>query len=102
MWMASSHATDPCTLCLAVTQVAIMTSDAKGNHERMAALLEQSGWFGRGRSAFRAFRQPMVPVMSVEAGEWLLSGELTPMMKPGGHGAIWKLMKVGMGQPGRW
>ena len=38
-------------------------------------------------------RQPLVPVMNVESGEWLLSDQLQPMTKPGGHGAIWKLMK---------
>ncbi len=34
----------------------------------------------------------MVPVINSETGRWLLSDALTPMMKPGGHGAIWKLM----------
>ena len=34
----------------------------------------------------------MVPVLSVEDGRWLLSEQLEVMMKPGGHGAIWKLM----------
>jgi hypothetical protein len=35
------------------TPVAIMTSAAKGNHQRVAALLERAGWFGRGRDSFR-------------------------------------------------
>ena len=39
------------------------------------------------------FRQPLVPVMNIETGEWLLSDPLQPMTKPGGHGAIWKLMR---------
>ena len=34
----------------------------------------------------------MVPVVSAEDGQWLLPEPLRPMMKPGGHGAIWKLM----------
>lgn len=34
----------------------------------------------------------MVPVVGAEAGRWPLAGALAPMMKPGGHGAIWKLM----------
>ena len=34
----------------------------------------------------------MVPVVSAEDGQWLLPKLLSPMMKPGGHGAIWKLM----------
>ncbi len=40
----------------------------------------------------RLFRQPMVPVVGADEGRWPLAGALAPMMKPGGHGAIWKLM----------
>jgi len=35
----------------------------------------------------------LVPVISVEDGQWLLSSPLQLMAKPGGHGAIWKLMR---------
>ena len=35
------------------TPVALMTSDAKGNHGRVQALLEHLGYFGRGADAFR-------------------------------------------------
>ncbi|GAX76097.1 hypothetical protein CEUSTIGMA_g3540.t1 [Chlamydomonas eustigma] len=76
-----------------VTPVAIMTSEAKGNDTRMHQLMESQRWFGRGKDAFRLFRQPLVPVMNVENGKWLLSDQLHPMTKPGGHGAIWKLLK---------
>ena len=34
----------------------------------------------------------MVPVVSAKSGKWVLPGACAPMMKPGGHGAIWKLM----------
>ena len=34
----------------------------------------------------------MVPVVCVDDGRWLLTAPLKLMMKPGGHGAIWKLM----------
>ncbi len=34
----------------------------------------------------------MVPVVGADEGRWPLAGALAPMMKPGGHGAIWKLM----------
>lgn len=37
-------------------------------------------------------RQPLVPVISVADGRWLLDTPLNPTLKPGGHGAIWKLM----------
>ncbi len=48
-----------------VTPVAIMTSDAKGNHERVVALLEEHDWFGRGRDSFRYV------VMVVFWGVWV-------------------------------
>ncbi len=35
------------------TPVAVMTSAAKGNQWRVQQLFEASGWFGRGRGAFR-------------------------------------------------
>jgi hypothetical protein len=34
----------------------------------------------------------MVPVIDAVDGRWLLTGSCKVMMKPGGHGAIWKLM----------
>ena len=37
-------------------------------------------------------RQPLVPVVDAADGRWLLTRPLGLMMKPGGHGAIWKLM----------
>ena len=40
----------------------------------------------------RLFSQPMVPVVGAEDGRWLVPRPLAPCMKPGGHGAIWKLM----------
>lgn len=70
-----------------------MTSDAKGNHQRMMALMERLAWLGRGKDAYRLFRQPLVPVLSVGDGKWLLDGPMQPMTKPGGHGVIWKLMR---------
>lgn len=34
-----------------------------------------------------------MPVLGVADGKWLLGGPMKPMAKPGGHGAIWKLMR---------
>jgi hypothetical protein len=76
-----------------VTPLAIMTSDAKGNDRRIRALLEAAGWYGRGRETVRLVRQPLVPVLDASDGRWLLSAPLEPAMKPGGHGAIWKLLR---------
>ncbi|KAL7214746.1 hypothetical protein ACSBR1_027016 [Camellia fascicularis] len=74
-----------------ITPVAIMTSSAKNNHERITSLCERLGWFGRGRSHFKLFEQPLVPAVSAEDGQWLVTRQFMPVCKPGGHGVIWKL-----------
>ncbi|KAH9612052.1 hypothetical protein KSS87_005833 [Heliosperma pusillum] len=74
-----------------ITPVGIMTSAAKNNHERIRTLLDKLQWFGRGRSKFNLFEQPLVPAISAQDGEWLISEPFTPVCKPGGHGVIWKL-----------
>lgn len=35
--------------------------------------------------------QPLVPAVSAEEGEWLVSKPFSLVCKPGGHGVIWKL-----------
>ncbi|QDZ18034.1 UTP--glucose-1-phosphate uridylyltransferase [Chloropicon primus] len=74
------------------TPIAIMTSDAKGNHEHITQLCKDNDWFGRRSDCFSLFRQPLVPVVNGQDGKWLVSGKFEILMKPSGHGAIWKLM----------
>ncbi|XP_031109281.1 UTP--glucose-1-phosphate uridylyltransferase 3, chloroplastic [Ipomoea triloba] len=74
-----------------IIPVAIMTSAAKNNHKRITSLCEKHSWFGRGRSNFIFFEQPLVPAVSAKDGQWLASGPFLPVCKPGGHGVIWKL-----------
>lgn len=74
-----------------ITPVAIMTSSAKNNHERITSLCEKLEWFRRGRSSFQLFEQPVVPAVSVENGQWVIMKPFAPVCKPGGHGVIWKL-----------
>ncbi|PON86562.1 UTP--glucose-1-phosphate uridylyltransferase family [Trema orientale] len=74
-----------------ITPVAIMTSSAKNNHERITSLCKKLGWFGRGKSSFQLFEQPLVPSVSAEDGQWLVSKPFSLVCKPGGHGVIWKL-----------
>lgn len=33
-----------------------------------------------------------MPVVSAEDGQWVAPQAMQPMLKPGGHGALWKLM----------
>lgn len=35
--------------------------------------------------------QPLVPVVAAIDGRWLISKRFSPVCRPGGHGAIWKL-----------
>lgn len=74
-----------------ISPVAIMTSSAKNNHKHITSLCENLRWFGRGRSSFKLFEQPLVPSVSAEDGQWLVTGKFIPVCKPGGHGVIWKL-----------
>ena len=84
-----------------VTPIAIMTSMAKGNHRRISKFMNDSNWFGRGSDNFRLFEQPLVPVLTTRGGQWVseTSSEDNSKnyscdiaLKPGGHGALWKLM----------
>ncbi|HSX13955.1 MAG TPA: UTP--glucose-1-phosphate uridylyltransferase, partial [Chlamydiales bacterium] len=73
-----------------VTPIAMMTSLEKKNHFHIEEMLEKQHFFGRPRESIRTFTQPLVPVVN-EKGEWLLTDDLKLVLKPGGHGAIWKL-----------
>ncbi|KAF7124023.1 hypothetical protein RHSIM_Rhsim12G0073000 [Rhododendron simsii] len=74
-----------------VIPVAIMTSSAKNNHERITSLCERLGGFGRGRSLFQFFEHSLLPAVGAEDGQWLVTRQFMPVCKPGGHGVIWKL-----------
>ena len=74
------------------TPIAVMTSMAKGNHNRVMQLFQANNWFGRGQESFKLFQQPMVPMVKADDGRWAMSGPCELVMKPGGHGVIWKLM----------
>lgn len=75
-----------------VTPIAIMTSFEKKNHEHVLKILEENHMFGRPKDSIRVFTQPLVPTID-EEGKWCLKGPLSPLFKPGGHGAIWKVAK---------
>lgn len=72
------------------TPVAMMTSKEKNNHQHILDICEENGWFGRGEESFRFFCQPSVPAVN-KSGDWCLQGSLKLILKPGGHGAIWRL-----------
>ena len=72
------------------TPIAIMTSLEKNNHHHVLTICEEFAWFGRRKESFHIFTQPLVPAVDQE-GNWCLLGPLVPLLKPGGHGALWKL-----------
>lgn len=74
------------------TPIAMMTSSEKDNHRQIVSLCKERGWFGRPSQAFQFFCQPLVPTMD-KLGNWCLKGTLKLLMKPGGHGVIWKVAK---------
>lgn len=74
------------------TPLAIMTSFEKNNHAHVLAVFEEHQFFGRDPAQIRLFTQPLVPAVT-ESGNWCLRAPLEPVLKPGGHGAIWKLAK---------
>jgi len=75
-----------------ITPVALMTSLEKDNHAQITSICEEEGWFGRPKESFFLFSQPLVPTMN-QKGKWCMLGPLHPLLKPGGHGVIWKLAK---------
>jgi UDP-N-acetylglucosamine pyrophosphorylase len=74
------------------TPIAIMTSHEKNNHVHVTEIWNQGSFFGRPKDSVRFFTQPLVPAVN-EKGEWCINGPLQLVLKPGGHGAIWKLAR---------
>ncbi len=75
-----------------VTPIAMMTSLEKNNYEHIIAICEKHRWFGRPKDSIKIFLQPLVPTIN-HKGKWCLKEPLEPLLKPSGHGAIWKLAK---------
>lgn len=73
-----------------LTPVAMMTSEAKDNHRRIVGLCEERNWFERPKDSFFLFVQPQVPMVT-EIGHWATEDVMTPVYRPGGHGALWQL-----------
>jgi len=73
-----------------VTPIVLMTSKEKQNDTHIKALLEERHYFGRPESSIFRIKQPMTPVIAVD-GLWAVSAPLEVILKPGGHGVIWKL-----------
>lgn len=71
------------------TPIAMMTSEEKNNHLHILSICEQNKWFGRSKTFFRFFQQPLVPTLNIQ-GKWLQTQNSRILRKPGGHGMLWK------------
>lgn len=74
------------------TPVLLMTSLEKANDQEITLICHEHEWFGRPKSAFFTIVQPLVPVLTID-GKWAVDKLMRPLLKPGGHGVIWKLAK---------
>ncbi|MBI3212000.1 MAG: UTP--glucose-1-phosphate uridylyltransferase, partial [Simkania negevensis] len=72
------------------TPIGLMTSHVNQNNMQIQRICEQSGWFGRPKDSLRFFSQPSVPTFTRD-GKWCLAAPLKLLLKPGGHGVMWKL-----------
>lgn len=72
------------------TPLVMMTSAEKNNDLHIKSILNKQNWFHRSPRSFFLMQQPLVPVITKE-GLWALSKPLELIVKPGGHGVIWKL-----------
>jgi UTP---glucose-1-phosphate uridylyltransferase len=75
-----------------VTPIVIMTSDVKNNFRHVLEIFQDNHYFGRPVDSFFFIKQISVPVIN-EEGNWVMKGKLELNLKPGGHGALWSLMR---------
>ncbi len=73
-----------------VTPIVLMTSHEKKNDEQISQIMEEKGYWGRPKESIIRLVQPMTPVIAVD-GKWAVSNPCELVMKPGGHGVVWKL-----------
>ncbi|MCH9613165.1 MAG: hypothetical protein SP1CHLAM54_01620 [Chlamydiia bacterium] len=72
--------------------IVMMTSEAKENETHIRQILEERNYFGRDPEKFFIISQPSVPTFDLD-GKWVLDDLGHLVMKPGGHGVIWKLAR---------
>lgn len=72
--------------------IGLMTSEEKNNALHVREILEEAKYFGRSKTSFFLFNQPLVPVFNTK-GKWVCGSEGLHF-KPGGHGMIWRSADV--------
>ena len=72
------------------TPILLMTSEEKNNDREVEAILNAANWFSRPKSSFLRVVQPLTPVITAD-GDFAVSKPLELILKPGGHGVVWKI-----------
>lgn len=75
-----------------MTPIGMMTSHVHRNHDHIQDICNKEEWFGRRKDHFHFVTQPSVPTFT-EEGNWCLQKPLKLLLKPGGHGMLWKLLR---------
>lgn len=70
--------------------LAMMTSHDKNNDHYVRQIWQENEWFGRRKESVLFFCQPLVPTF-LRDGSWAVQKNKKLLLKPGGHGVIWKL-----------
>ena len=71
--------------------VVLMTSKELHNDRKIDRLLQQKAYFHRPVESIHKVIQFLVPLIDLE-GNFILSGPCQMILKPGGHGVLWRLL----------
>lgn len=69
-----------------------MSSNEKNNLPHTLKIFNDKSWYHRPKDNFFFIEQPLVPMIRSD-GEWVLNNSHSILLKPGGHGALWKLLQ---------
>lgn len=74
------------------TPILLMTSFEKNNYQHIKNILKKTNWFHRSEEKFYLVVQPLVPMIRFD-GQWAVRSGFDLILKPGGHGALWKIVQ---------
>lgn len=75
----------PCSI-----PIILMDSYEQLNNKKIERLLEQNNYFHKSKNSICTMTQPLVPLFDLE-GNFALTGPMTLLTRPGGHGVVWRL-----------
>jgi len=75
-----------------ITPIALMCSNENDNFHHIMNFIRDNNYFNRPKDSFFFLIQPSVPVVK-ESGNWIVNEDGSLLLKPSGHGALWKLAK---------